>query len=58
LRGLGVAPSDTLFIDDREDNVVAACALGINGVQFQSMQQLRSELEQGGFPALPSTSRG
>jgi putative hydrolase of the HAD superfamily len=54
LRGLGVAPSDCLFIDDREVNIAAARAMGIHVVQFKSMVQLRNELEQGGFPTLPS----
>jgi putative hydrolase of the HAD superfamily len=56
LRGLGVAPSDSLFIDDREVNIAAARAMGIHAVQFHSMGQLRSELQQGGFPTLPSDS--
>lgn len=54
LRGLGVSPTDSLFIDDREVNVAAARAMGIHAVQFQSMGQLRSELEHLGFPTLPS----
>jgi putative hydrolase of the HAD superfamily len=54
LRGLGVAPSDCLFIDDREVNIAAARAMGIHVVQFQSMMQLRRELGQVGFPTLPS----
>ena len=54
LRGLGVAPSDCLFIDDRDVNIAAARAIGIHAVQFQSMAQLRSELEQVGFPTLPA----
>jgi FMN phosphatase YigB (HAD superfamily) len=53
LRGLGVAPSGSIFIDDREVNIWAARAVGIHAVQFQSITQLRSELEQGGFPILP-----
>ncbi len=54
LRGLGVSPTDCLFIDDREVNIAAARAMGIHAVQFQSMGQLRSELERLGFPTLPS----
>jgi len=54
LEGLGVAPSESLFIDDREVNLVAARALGIHGIQFKSMDQLRNELEAAGFPTLPS----
>lgn len=34
LRGLGVSPSDTLFLDDRIENIDAAEALGIHGLLF------------------------
>ena len=53
LRGLDVAPSDALFVDDREVNVDAARAMGIHAVQFQSLAQLRNDLQQAGFPVLP-----
>ena len=53
LRGLGLAPSDTLFIDDREVNLAAARAMGIHGIQFKSIAQLRNDLDAAGFPALP-----
>lgn len=53
LRGLGLAPSETLFIDDREVNLVAARAMGIHGIQFKSIAQLRNDLDTAGFPTLP-----
>jgi putative hydrolase of the HAD superfamily len=53
LRGLGVAPAQSLFIDDREVNLAAARALGIHGIQYKSMAQLRNDLEAAGFPTLP-----
>jgi len=53
LRGLGLAPSDTLFIDDREVNLAAARAMGIHGIQFKSITQLRNDLEAAAFPTLP-----
>jgi putative hydrolase of the HAD superfamily len=53
LRGLGVAPSESLFIDDREVNLAAARAMGIHGIQYKSMAQLRNDLQTGGFPTLP-----
>jgi putative hydrolase of the HAD superfamily len=53
LRGLGVAPSETLFVDDREINILAAQALGIHALQFRSVAQLRQDLEAIGFPILP-----
>ena len=56
LRGLGVAPSDSLFIDDREPNIAAAQNLGMHVIHFQSIAQLRRELEEARFPVLPSES--
>lgn len=53
LRGLGLAPAETLFIDDREVNLAAARALGIHGMQFKSIAQLRNDLAAAGFPTLP-----
>ena len=53
LRGLGVAASEALFLDDREINIRAAQALGINALRFESTEQLRRELESVGFPVLP-----
>ena len=35
LYALGAAPGDVWFIDDREDNVVAASALGINAIHYR-----------------------
>jgi FMN phosphatase YigB (HAD superfamily) len=49
-------PSDALFLDDREINVQAARALGINAIRFQSMTQLRNELQAVGFTTLPPDS--
>jgi putative hydrolase of the HAD superfamily len=57
LRGLKTSPAETLFIDDREVNVKAAEAMGIHGIQFKSLPQLRSELEAAGFPILPSSAK-
>ena len=53
LRGLGVAPSDSLFIDDRAVNVAGARTVGMHAVQFQSVAHLRSHLEEGEFRILP-----
>ncbi len=54
LRGLGVAAAEALFVDDRETNVQAARALGIRSIQFQSIAQLKRDLETLGFPILPA----
>jgi putative hydrolase of the HAD superfamily len=57
LRGLGVRAEETLFVDDREINVVAARGLGIHAVQFRSVAELRRELETIGFLILPEVGR-
>lgn len=53
LSGLGAVAEETLFVDDREPNIRAARALGIHAIQFQSVAQLRRDLEKLGFPILP-----
>jgi putative hydrolase of the HAD superfamily len=57
LRGLGVKASETLFVDDRENNIQAARALGMHAIRFQSVEQLRNDLEGLGFPILPVGAR-
>ena len=54
LRGVGVAASEALFIDDKEPNVQGARAVGIRAIRFQSIEQLRSELRELEFPLLPA----
>lgn len=53
LRSLDVRPTETLFVDDRKVNVDAARALGITAIQFQSIEQLRQDLEAKDFVILP-----
>lgn len=43
---LGSRSHRTLFIDDREENVVAADAVGMKTVQFTGAEPLRNELEK------------
>ena len=54
LKELGTTPAETLFIDDRHVNVRAAQSLGIKAIRFESVPQLRIELEKVGFSILPS----
>ena len=54
LRGLGVEPTETIFVDDRQPNIDAARSLGMASIRFLSVEQLRSELEAIGFPVLPA----
>jgi HAD superfamily hydrolase (TIGR01509 family) len=56
LRGLGVTASEAMFLDDREVNVEAARALGINAIRFLSMTQLRTDLQSVGIRILPEQS--
>jgi FMN phosphatase YigB (HAD superfamily) len=53
---LGVHPSEALFIDDRDVNLEPARAAGIRGIRFQSVEQLREDLQALGFPILPQLS--
>jgi putative hydrolase of the HAD superfamily len=50
---LGVQPSEALFIDDREINLEQARAAGIHTIRFQSVDQLRADLQALGFTILP-----
>jgi putative hydrolase of the HAD superfamily len=48
-RGLGIAHAEatsSLFIDDRQQNLISASTLGMNVVLFKSAEQLRSDLER------------
>jgi putative hydrolase of the HAD superfamily len=48
-RGLGIAHAEaatSLFIDDRQQNLLSASTLGMNVVHFKSAEQLRSDLER------------
>jgi putative hydrolase of the HAD superfamily len=48
-RSLGIAhaePATSLFIDDRQQNLIPASTLGMNVVLFTSATQLRSDLER------------
>jgi putative hydrolase of the HAD superfamily len=48
-RGLGIADaeaSSSLFIDDRQQNLLSATTVGLNVIHFKSSEQLRSDLER------------
>ena len=44
LEKLGTRPEETLFIDDRQENVEAAAALGMKAMIFTTVEDLRGEL--------------
>jgi len=56
LEGLGVTAREALFVDDRENNVQAARALGMHAIEFHSVEQLRRDLEKLAFPVLPTAA--
>ena len=49
LEKLGVTPGEAIFIDDIPANITAARALGIDGIQFTTVEQLRRDLEARGL---------
>jgi putative hydrolase of the HAD superfamily len=55
---LAVPPSATLFVDDREVNILGARDVGLIGLRFESVARLRGELTAMGFPVLPGVERG
>jgi glucose-1-phosphatase len=44
----GVSPKGIFYCDDREENVVAACAAGFDAVVYHSVTQLNEELRRRG----------
>ena len=55
LRGVGVAASEALFVDDKEQNVEGARAVGMRAIRFQSVRASSSgDLARLGFPILPA----
>jgi glucose-1-phosphatase len=45
LHRLGVDPGDCIFIDDAQENVDAAVAVGMRGIHFMNATQLRTDLK-------------
>ena len=54
LEKLGTQASETIFIDDREENVAGARAVGMTAFRFRSLPELRRDLQSAGFRHLPS----
>jgi putative hydrolase of the HAD superfamily len=50
---LAVDPPQAIFIDDREENLKEARAIGIQAIRYQSVERLRQDLQAIGFPILP-----
>jgi putative hydrolase of the HAD superfamily len=49
---LGVRPEEALFLDDRQENVLSAEAVGLHGIIFRSVPQLQQELEVRGLASV------
>lgn len=49
LAQLGTCPEETLFIDDKRENIEAARALGIRAIEFSTVERLRADLIANGF---------
>jgi putative hydrolase of the HAD superfamily len=56
IEALDVAPLEALFIDDREENLAGARAIGIRGIRYRTVEHLREDLRAIGFPLLPDAS--
>jgi putative hydrolase of the HAD superfamily len=52
LNELGTQPGETLFLDDKRVNVEAARALGIQAIEFSTVERLRADLVACGFDAV------
>ena len=50
LKVVQARPEECLFIDDRAENVEAAQALGMQGLKFESVQELAAELQPFNLP--------
>ena len=46
---LGLPPEETIFLDDKPENIAAAAGVGLNAIQFLSIAQLRRDLEARGL---------
>ncbi len=51
-KGLGVAPAEILFVDDRADNVRAAQAAGMQAIQYIDHELFRAALQAQGLADL------
>lgn len=49
---LEVSPAESLFLDDKPENIAAAQALGMRAIQFSTIEQLRKDLESLGLVEL------
>jgi putative hydrolase of the HAD superfamily len=55
VRRVGTNAQETLFVDDREENIRAAKAVGLQAIQFRGVAELKAALTKKGFGILPKT---
>jgi putative hydrolase of the HAD superfamily len=53
LERIGLHPEEAVFVDDRQDNVDAAAAVGLHAVRYTGLESLRGELTARFGEALP-----
>lgn len=49
LEQLGTRPEETLFVDDKQENVDAANAMGMRGIIFLDVEKLRADIVESGL---------
>ncbi len=52
LQGLQVNPEEALFLDDREENIIAANKLGIHTIHFSTAENCFAQIQQYQLPKL------
>jgi len=50
--GLGVPPEEIMFVDDREENIVAARAAGMNAIQYSDHAAFEQSMRAEGYAGL------
>lgn len=49
LEQLGTRPEETLFVDDKQENIDTANAIGMKGIIFSTIEKLRVDLQESGL---------
>ena len=58
LRGLDVAPSEALFIDDREENIAGARSIGLHAELFTTWEAFQEQARALSFSASSGSPAG
>jgi putative hydrolase of the HAD superfamily len=49
IEGLGTPPANILFIDDKSENIEAACAVGLQAIRYTDHAAFEREMEERGY---------